>query len=414
MRNRRRSRAEGESLGGPSATDGEFELDPAFDPTAFPGPGELGHEDENGIADEAVDWALLDTIALDVPDPPASSDTIPEVQIHSTNVGTLRFSPRSTYTPQQTDSHRLDAYLPSQETRVRNRTEDRLEQINAQARLASTTTPTTTPAVLHPTEDIWRWHASERRWVPRMLPAELYHKWTLLKAAPIGQRDTALKVCRAYERYLVDDYRTDHIYMRADPVDGIAFPHAHEALAAIMGVAGCGKSYLLDFLGEYMEFVNRQWYVEHALSPPSTATVVMGAFLGSAAANIHGSTIHSLFGMSINDTDPNASTLRTLATRHAGLHEDSPGCLVWDEIGCSPGADFVDRVDLQLRAIFNSQLPFGGLFILTLGDFAQLDAPNLHSDQWLYPLPPTNGTVPTSHMLANRTSNHPAYIDDTP
>lgn len=409
MRNRRLARAEGVSLESTSPADGEVDLDTSADPSDFPGPEELGYEDEADITDMPIDWTLIETIALDVAVPPVGSDTIPEVPILSTNGPTMRFSPRNHYTPQETSLHRLDGYLPAQEKRVLDITKDRFQHINDEARFASTTPLPGIPTGLRSAEDIQRWNEVEGRWVPRMLPIALAHKLDLLRRAPFDQRETALKVCRSYERYLADDYRTNHIYMEADPVNDTPFPHAHEALAAIMGVAGCGKSYLLDFLGEYIEFVNRQWYVEHELDPPSTATVVMGAFLGSAAANIHGSTIHSLFGMSISDVVSSASKLRELAARHIGLRALCPGCFVWEEVGCSPGSDFVKRVDLQLRAIFNSRLPFGGLFIIFLGDFAQLDAPNLHSDQWLYPLPPNNSTFPNSNVFVDGTLNPYAW-----
>jgi len=401
MRNRRLARTEGMSLESTSTADGEVDLDTSVDPSDFPGPEELGYEDEPDITDAPIDWTLIETIALDVPVPPVGSDTIPEVPILSTNGDTLHFSPRKPYTSQETNLHRLDGYLLAQEKLVFDDTKKRFQHLNAQVLLSDRIPPNSIPNGFRPAGNIQRWNESEGRWVPRLLPAKLADKFDQLTPTPIGQREAALKVCHSYERYLADWYRTTHIYMEADPVNEAPFPYAHEALAAIMGVAGCGKSYLLDFLGEYIEFVNRQWYNDHELDLPSTATVVMGAFLGSAAANIHGSTIHSLFGMSVHDTASTPSKLRDLAARHIGLRAQCPGCFVWEEIGCSPGADFVKRVDLQLRAIFNSRLPFGGLFVIFLGDFAQLDAPNLHPDQLLYPLPPFNRTFPISNVLAN-------------
>ena len=125
----------------------------------------------------------------------------------------------------------------------------------------------------------------------------------------------------------------------------------------VTGGAGCGKSFLLNYL--------KQKYLAHGL--------VVTASTGIAAVNIGGSTIHSWSGIGVGNLPiekiaQNLLTAKFSRVRKSILQAKS---LAIDEISMI-SSQTLDLIDQILRFVRQDEDPFGGLQILFFGDFLQL------------------------------------------
>lgn len=124
----------------------------------------------------------------------------------------------------------------------------------------------------------------------------------------------------------------------------------------IAGAGGCGKSRIIDAL---RHFANA-WNVPHA--------IVVTAYTGNAAVLLRGRTVHNALGMQ-------ARTAKTSATdnQSASLKRfiQSATVFVIDEVSMISLA-LLHKIDTQLRALRDSDQPFGGLSIVFSGDLLQL------------------------------------------
>jgi hypothetical protein len=192
---------------------------------------------------------------------------------------------------------------------------------------------------------------------PRTYPLPVY---TLLHALYPQQQEAASLFLQALERYLDSDYRVGHPY---------------EFMHSVVGVAGAGKSVLVHAVTQAAQYVADRHRIDHlhageAALGPFYKTM---AFTGVAAANIMGDTIHKTLGLTIfnNPKAVNATNIRIKGgTTFAGMAKGF-GMLVIDEIYCISMV-FLARIDTQLRSITGVKAPFGGFFVLLLGDPKQL------------------------------------------
>lgn len=127
----------------------------------------------------------------------------------------------------------------------------------------------------------------------------------------------------------------------------------------LTGSAGTGKSAVVRFVRE--ELARRG------------GKVAMAATTGIAALNVDGRTIHSLLkvGPSV-DTTPKEDLLRD-AQKRKGFADDmrTYRTLMIDEVSMmSP--DFFVKIDYMLKGLRRNYMPFGGLQVIMIGDFAQL------------------------------------------
>ena len=120
----------------------------------------------------------------------------------------------------------------------------------------------------------------------------------------------------------------------------------------------------------------------HALRQKNYKRMVVAAPTGVAAINAGGVTLHSFFQLPFGPMLPGST-----ATRHAYRFSReklniirSLDLLVIDEISMVR-ADLLDGVDGVLRRFRNSQLPFGGVQLLMIGDLFQLP-PVVKSEEW--------------------------------
>ena len=135
----------------------------------------------------------------------------------------------------------------------------------------------------------------------------------------------------------------------------------------LFGPCGYGKS---DLMKTHLVPALKRFYgQEHVLVTAST---------GLAALAIHGATIHSLCGMGLGK----GSAADILARQHPKVRArlQHCKCLLVDEISMVP-ADLFGKLDQVLRSIRRLPgVPFGGVKLIIVGDFAQLPPPSdIHS-----------------------------------
>ncbi len=125
----------------------------------------------------------------------------------------------------------------------------------------------------------------------------------------------------------------------------------------ITGSAGTGKTYLIN---EYIEYLKNRRVIPAIVAPT-----------GLSASHINGQTIHSFFGIGIRDVVDNAFIELLLSRRYLRKRFKSFDVLIIDEISMvSP--QLFSSMDRILQAFKNSPKPFGGVQVITSGDFFQL------------------------------------------
>ncbi|CAL5980201.1 ATP-dependent_DNA helicase [Hexamita inflata] len=135
--------------------------------------------------------------------------------------------------------------------------------------------------------------------------------------------------------------------------------------AFLTGIAGSGKSYLLQS-------------IVFALRLKFGLNVEVTAMTGIAAVNINGKTLHSLFNFALDD-----QIFDSVEKNEKHIFRKSRGStsvlvmiydlqvLIIDEVSMMHSYLF-DALELMLRRMRSSTLPFGGVQILLCGDFMQL------------------------------------------
>ncbi|MFC1659514.1 DEAD/DEAH box helicase [Pseudomonadota bacterium] len=125
----------------------------------------------------------------------------------------------------------------------------------------------------------------------------------------------------------------------------------------VTGPAGTGKSYLLNYL--------KQEYLKKGLH--------VTASTGIAAVNISGTTLHSWAGIGLGNLPLDQTLSRIFSGKGIRLRRKIRGAkmLAIDEISMI-SSDTLNLVNNVLKAIKETDEPFGGLQIILFGDFLQL------------------------------------------
>lgn len=133
----------------------------------------------------------------------------------------------------------------------------------------------------------------------------------------------------------------------------------------ITSSAGCGKSYLLKKLNEYI------------MSLKITATT------GFAALNVNGQTLHSFFKVGTFDKSIDECVERILNNVHYLEHYLNLKIVAIDEISMlsSWQLDYLNEV---LKRVRNNNSPFGGIQMIFIGDFYQLPPVNTNNNNYNY------------------------------
>lgn len=125
----------------------------------------------------------------------------------------------------------------------------------------------------------------------------------------------------------------------------------------LTGEPGSGKTHTVN---RYVA-----WLREHGIEPSLTAST------GIAATHIHGTTIHAWSGIGILEA-LSPMDLDKIASKEAVVRRvQKARVLIIDEISMLSG-DTLDMVDAVVREVRRSELPFGGLQVVLVGDFYQL------------------------------------------
>ena len=133
----------------------------------------------------------------------------------------------------------------------------------------------------------------------------------------------------------------------------------------ISGGARTGKSVLISAL---YQTLNRHFNFH--FPNPEKVKILLLAPTGMAAFHIGGTTIHQALGIPVSQNSSlpllNADTKSKLRSIFWYLK-----LIIIDEISMV-GAQTLRKIDNQLKQIFDNEKPFGGISILTFGDFNQL------------------------------------------
>ncbi|KAK3908799.1 ATP-dependent DNA helicase [Frankliniella fusca] len=140
----------------------------------------------------------------------------------------------------------------------------------------------------------------------------------------------------------------------------------------LSGGAGVGKSTLINAIKQVLE----RFWVHQPGNKPEDINILAVAPTGKAAIGINGITIDSAFGFGFNVKDKlrigrmlNSDTRNTLACT---LHKLK--LIILDEISMCSFYKF-QAMNSVLQEIFENNKPFGGVSVITVGDFNQLPPP---------------------------------------
>ena len=141
-------------------------------------------------------------------------------------------------------------------------------------------------------------------------------------------------------------------------------PPPTSPLMIVQGSGGCGKSYVIDILSQWVEYILRS-----SGDSPTQPYVLKCAYTGTAAAKIGGQTISGAFNIGFGNSfhslgDRTRDLKRTLLSNLC--------LLILDEYSMIK-ADLLYQLDLRLRELKNRmQIPFGGCGVILFGDLLQL------------------------------------------
>ncbi|OGJ57238.1 hypothetical protein A3H22_04170 [Candidatus Peribacteria bacterium RIFCSPLOWO2_12_FULL_55_15] len=137
----------------------------------------------------------------------------------------------------------------------------------------------------------------------------------------------------------------------------------------LTGAAGTGKSFLL----------------QHYLAGKPTESFPIVASTGVAAVLVGGRTFHSFFGLGILEGGPDAAVVRAMKSRKLINRLNRARCVIIDEISMLSGTTLKTAETVARRAL-DSNEPWGGLRIISVGDFAQLPpvTPDTHGKDWAF------------------------------
>ena len=139
--------------------------------------------------------------------------------------------------------------------------------------------------------------------------------------------------------------------------------HPKPPLLFVHGGAGSGKSTLIHLI-----YQNVQSMLQKEGDDPDCPYVLLSAYTGTAAANINGQTLHTLF--SFNFGAGYISLSDKTRDEKRNLYKNLK-MLIIDEISLVD-ADMFYKIDLRLREITNKQVTMGNVAVIVLGDLMQM------------------------------------------
>ena len=131
----------------------------------------------------------------------------------------------------------------------------------------------------------------------------------------------------------------------------------------VHGGAGSGKSTVISVLAKWVHHI-----LQRPGEDPDCPYVVISAFTGSAASNVNGQTLHSLFSFNFG------SQFMTLSDKIRDVKRKlfkNLQVLIIDEISLVD-SDMMYKIDLRLKEVKQNENPFGGVALFCFGDLLQI------------------------------------------
>ncbi len=125
----------------------------------------------------------------------------------------------------------------------------------------------------------------------------------------------------------------------------------------LTGEAGSGKTYVLN---KFIEHLHKQG-----------ASIAITASSGIAATHIGGRTVHSWSGLGIRETVDDQHMKKIVNNTPLADNIADTEVLIIDEISMLDG-NRLDAINLIVKTVKKSSLPFGGMQVVLCGDFFQL------------------------------------------
>ncbi|XP_055600404.1 uncharacterized protein LOC129749455 [Uranotaenia lowii] len=138
----------------------------------------------------------------------------------------------------------------------------------------------------------------------------------------------------------------------------------------ISGSAGVGKSLVISTIYQLITYFLEYCVETSVWQSSDSVKVLLSAFSGKAAFLIGGNTLHSAFALPLTETRNIPDLPMDVANN---LRQQLLHCklIVIDEISMV-GSTIFSRIDTRLRQITGVDESFGGLSVITVGDFRQL------------------------------------------
>jgi uracil-DNA glycosylase len=147
---------------------------------------------------------------------------------------------------------------------------------------------------------------------------------------------------------------------------------------ALLGAAGCGKSYLLSVLYQEFPGLKRQYLqAYHPDTHPKITRIQICALTGCAALLLghKAKTLHSWAGIGLGKGTSGELYTKIRRNAKAMKHWLCTDLLVIDEVSMMT-ADLLDKLNEVAKKIRSNKKPFGGMQVVLVGDFYQLPPVN--------------------------------------
>lgn len=157
----------------------------------------------------------------------------------------------------------------------------------------------------------------------------------------------------------------------------------------VTGGAGSGKSFLIRYF----------------LREKDTRDFPVLASTGAAAVLVGGRTFHSFFGLGIMEGGVEATVEKASRNRQVVRRLKKVSGFVVDEVSMLSG-ETLRAAEIICRRVRDSELPWGGLRVVAVGDFAQLppvERPGARQRGWAFLDPVWNWSAFDMHVLRTQT-----------
>ena len=134
-------------------------------------------------------------------------------------------------------------------------------------------------------------------------------------------------------------------------------------LLMVHGGAGSGKSTVISVLAKWVHHI-----LQKPGDDPDCPYIVISAFTGSAASNVNGQTLHSVFSFNFGSE---FLTLSDKKREEKRMMFKNLQVLIIDEISLVD-SDMMYKIDLRLKEVKQNENPFGGVAVLCFGDLLQI------------------------------------------